>query len=172
MDPTHLHEWDPLIGLYSTKLLIGNFGKLYVSQQIFYMALRTGSDLTSWESIFTKAGITMASAKVYVSQQIFYKPSMWFRYVDDLFVLRPHQKDVQTLLNHVKSIRPSILPFLDVLVARTEQGFRSSVYRKPTFTGQYLNFNSYHPYNVKKGTVRCLQHRVTDISCDTDADQE
>ena len=29
------------------------------------MALRTGSDLTGWESIFTNAGITMASAKVY-----------------------------------------------------------------------------------------------------------
>ena len=29
------------------------------------MALRTGSDLTDWESIFTNAGITTASAKIY-----------------------------------------------------------------------------------------------------------
>ncbi len=29
------------------------------------MALRTGSDLIGWESIFTNAGITMTSAKVY-----------------------------------------------------------------------------------------------------------
>ena len=64
------------------------------------------------------------------------------------------------------------LPFLDVLVTRTEQGFRSSVYRKPTFTGQYLNFNSHHPYTVKKGIVRCLQHRAKTISSDTDAYQE
>ena len=63
------------------------------------------------------------------------------------------------------------LPFLDVLVTRTEQGFRSSVYRKPTFTGQYLNFNSHHPYTVKKGIVRCLQHQAK-ISSDTDAYQE
>ena len=34
--PTHLHEWDPLIYLFSTKLLIGNFGRLYASQQKFY----------------------------------------------------------------------------------------------------------------------------------------
>ena len=99
------------------------------------------------------------------------KPSMWLRYVDDTFILWPHQEDVQILLDHVNSIRPSIqftmekeqdnkLPFLDVLVTRTEQGFRSSVYRKPTFTGQYLNFNSHHPYTVKKGIVRCLQHRA------------
>ena len=75
------------------------------------------------------------------------KPSMWLRYVDDTFILWPHQEDVQTLLDHVNSIRPSIqftmekeqddkLHFLDVLVTCTEQGFRSSVYRKPTFTGQ------------------------------------
>ena len=64
------------------------------------------------------------------------------------------------------------LPFLDVLVTHTEQGFRSSVYHKPTFTGQYLNFNSYHPYMVKKGIVCCLQHQATTISSDTDAYEE
>ena len=83
----------------------------------------------------------------------------------------------------MNSIRPSIqftlekeqdnkLPFLDLLVTRTEQGLRSSVCRKHTFTGQYLNFNSHHPYTVKKGIVRCLQHRAKTISIDTDAYQE
>ena len=46
------------------------------------------------------------------------------------------------------------------------------MYRKPTFTGQYLNFNSHHLYTVKKGLVRCLQHRAKTISSDTDAYQE
>ena len=111
------------------------------------------------------------------------KPSIWLRYVDDTFILWPHQEDVQILLDPVSSIRPSLqftmdkeldnkLPFLDVFVTRTEQGFRSSVYRKPTFTGQYLNFNSHHPYTVKKGIVRCLQHRSNTISSDNDAYQE
>ena len=110
-------------------------------------------------------------------------PSMWLRYVDDTFILWPHQEDVQILLDHVNSIRPSIqftmekkqdnkLPVLDVLLTRTEQGFRSSVYRKPTFTGQYLNFNSHHPYTVKEGIIRCLQHQAKTISSDTDAYQE
>ena len=88
------------------------------------------------------------------------KPSIWLRYTDDKFILRPHQEDVQILLDYVNSIRPSIqftmekeqdskLPFLDVFVTR-----------KPTCTGQYLNFNSNHPYTVKKGIIRCLQHRA------------
>ena len=111
------------------------------------------------------------------------KLSMWLKYVDDTFILRPHQEDVQILLDHVNSIQPSIqfmmekeqdnkIPFLDVLITHTEQGFRLSVYRKPTFTGQYLNFNSHHLYTVKKGIVCCLQHRAKTISSDTDAYQE
>ena len=111
------------------------------------------------------------------------KPSMCLRYIDVTFILWPHQENVQTLLDHVNSIRPSILftmekeqdnklPLLGVLVTRTEQGFRSSVSRKPTFTGQYLNFNSHHLYNVKKEIVRCLQNRAKAINSDTDAYQE
>ena len=67
------------------------------------------------------------------------QPSMWLRYVDDTSILWPHQEDVQTLLDHVNSIRPSIqfnmekeqdnkLLFFVVLVTCTEQRFRSSVY--------------------------------------------
>ena len=62
------------------------------------------------------------------------KPSMWLRYIDDTFILWPHQEDVKILLDHANSIRPSIqftmekeqdnkLPFLDVLVTRTEQKY-------------------------------------------------
>ena len=111
------------------------------------------------------------------------KPSMWLRYIDDTFILWPHQEDVQILLDHVNSIWPSIqftmdkeqdnkLPFLNVLVTCREQRFRSSVYCKPTFTWQYLNFNSHHSYMVKKGIVHCLQHRAKTISSDSDAYQE
>ena len=46
------------------------------------------------------------------------------------------------------------------------------MYRKPTFTGQYLNFKSHHPYTVKKGIVHCLHHQAKTISSDTDAFQE
>ena len=62
------------------------------------------------------------------------------------------------------------LPFLDVLVARAQQGFRSTVYRKPTFTRQYLN--SHLPYNVKKGIFDYQQNQAKAISSDTDAYQE
>ena len=36
------------------------------------------------------------------------KPTIWLKYVDDTFILWPHQEDVQILLDHVNSVRPSI----------------------------------------------------------------
>ena len=109
------------------------------------------------------------------------RPTMWLRYVDDTFILWPHQEDVQVLLEHVNTIRPSIqftmekekdnqLAFLDILITHTECGFKTSVYRKPTFTGQYLNFDSHHPYSVKHVIARCLQHRAQTISSDSHTD--
>lgn len=70
--------------------------------------------------------------------------------------LWPQQEAVQILLCHVISIRPSIqftmgkennnqLAFLDVLITCIVNGFKTSVYHKPTFTKQYLNFNSHYP---------------------------
>ena len=44
--------------------------------------------------------------------------------------------------------------------------------KKKKITRQYLNFNSHHPYIVKKGIVRCLQHQAKTISSDTDVYQE
>ena len=72
----------------------------------------------------------------------------------------------------MEKVQDNKLPLLDVLVTRTELGFRSSVYRKPTLTGHTSIYNSHHPYTAKKGIVRCLQHRSKTISSDTDAYQE
>ena len=36
------------------------------------------------------------------------KPFVWLRYVDGTFILWPHQEDIQILLDHMNSIRPSI----------------------------------------------------------------
>lgn len=105
------------------------------------------------------------------------KPSLWLRYVDDTFVLWPHQEDVTSLLTHLNNIEPAIqftmeresdqtLPFLDVKVQKSEQGFSTSLYHKPTSTGRYLNFESHHPNFVKKGIISCLQHRVANVSTD------
>ena len=49
------------------------------------------------------------------------------------------------------------LTFLDVLVTR-ENTFCTSLYRKPTFSGLYTNFNSFMPDTYKKGLIYTLLH--------------
>ena len=85
---------------------------------------------------------------------------------DTCCILR--KDDVDELLHHLNSIRPTIkftmeveeggsLPFLDTRVTRKEDGkLDITVYRKQTHTDRYLHFRSHHPTHVKRGTVRCL----------------
>ena len=42
------------------------------------------------------------------------------------------------------------LPFLDILISKSENDFKTSVYHKQTFSGVYSNFNSfiYDPYKI------------------------
>ena len=79
----------------------------------------------------------------------------WFRYVDD--VHSATRKDqVNKLQEHLNSTDPHIkftielpetdgLPFLDTLTKPTLNFTESAVYRKPTHTDRYLDYNSNHP---------------------------
>ena len=56
------------------------------------------------------------------------------------------------------------LSFLDVLVERVaDGGFVTNVYRKPTFTGMRLKWDSFCPVNYKIALIRCLVNRALRI---------
>ena len=48
------------------------------------------------------------------------------------------------------------MPFIDVLITRTSNGFKTSVYHKPTFSGVYSNFNSFISEEYKVGLIFTL----------------
>ena len=110
-----------------------------------------------------------------------HKPRLWLRYVDDTFVIWPHDESkLDSWLESLNNISPSIrltmekevnnkLPFLDVCVERTGNTLNTSVYRKSTHTGQYLNFKSNHPKHVKIGIAKCLFSRAEKICSTHDA---
>ena len=52
------------------------------------------------------------------------------------------------------------MPFLDVLVEKNDHEFRTSIYRKPTFTGQYIRWNSFCPMKRKTNLISTLVHRA------------
>ena len=90
------------------------------------------------------------------------KPSIWLRYIDDIFMIWNESKDkLKDFLAYINTVNPAIqfthaysfksVNFLDVLVTLTDDGTISTdSYAKPTDTHRYLNMNSCHPNHVKK----------------------
>ncbi|CAF1527863.1 unnamed protein product [Didymodactylos carnosus] len=108
------------------------------------------------------------------------KPDLFYRYVDDIFmIMHGNQKDIHSFLKFMNKIESSIkftiemqnnnkLPFLDVMVERTNTELITYVYRKPTDTGLYLRWTSNQPRNYKINLIKCLCIRAKRI-CSSDA---
>ena len=67
-------------------------------------------------------------------------------------------------LNFTHELGGKKLNFLDVSVEEKDGKYETSVYKKPTDPGVYLNFKSECPERYKEGTIRNLIHRTYKIS--------
>ena len=110
-------------------------------------------------------------------------PLVYYRYVDDCFILFNNKEECDEMFTSFNRLHPSIkftqetevnntLPFLDVLVERRNGEFVTSVYRKNTFTGQYVNFQSYCTQKRKVNLIRTLCDRAIKICSTTELDAE
>ena len=62
---------------------------------------------------------------------------------------------------------------MDIRVERLGNGhLQTSVYRKPTHTGRYLNFESNHPPSVKRSVVKSLISRTEYVSRNDGKEEE
>jgi hypothetical protein len=113
------------------------------------------------------------------------KPTHWYRYVDDTYMVWPHgEEELREFLDHVNSIHHNIkftmeveknrsLLFLDVLVSRRPDGsLGHTVYRKPTHTDLYLHAKSAHHPAQKTGVLYSLIHRARRLSDADSLDKE
>ena len=106
-----------------------------------------------------------------------HSPLMWKRFVDDTFVvIKAAHK--QELLDHINSIDHHIqftsedskqdgsMTILDMMITPKDDGrLSTTVYRKPTHTDLYLQWNSHHTISSKYSVVGTLHHRAKTICC-------
>ena len=99
----------------------------------------------------------------------------WCRYVDDTFFIHK-EVNKQGFLQHINSVDPATkftvednkedgsIPFLDTIVKPEADGTLSTtVYRKPTHTDQYLQWDSHHHLSAKFNVVHTLSHRASTV---------
>jgi len=67
-------------------------------------------------------------------------------------------------LKFTLEIGGDVLNFLDLTLIKKEGRLIFNWYRKPTFSGRFLNFHSHHPFLHKKGTIISLIDRVILLS--------
>ena len=99
------------------------------------------------------------------------KPSLYHQYVDDFFAIFGSEDECTSFLDALNSMHSALkftfekkenaqLPFLDVLVEKSNEGFLTSVFRKPTFTGQYFHWDPFGPTKRKTNLIETLVHRA------------
>ena len=116
-------------------------------------------------------GLCLANAFLCFHEQIWlndcpenFKPVYYRRYVYDTFALFRSPDHLEKFTNYLNLKHKNIkftsekesnnsLPFLDILISRSENGFKISVYHKSTFSRVYSNFNSFIRDEYKIGLV-------------------
>src|SRR5690349_7429377 len=105
------------------------------------------------------------------------KPIIYFRYIDDIFVLWPG--DTQSVIEfekYLNSLIPSIsiklkysdkeVDVLDVTISKSENRLKTKVYFKDTDTHQLLHKDSFHPRHTFSGIIKSQLIRFKRISSD------
>ena len=126
----------------------------------------------------TFANFFMAEVENRALENVNIVPSFYGRYIDDIFVICEEDellllKDEMTLISGLRfTIEKSTdnkLPFLNVLVERSGNTVKSSVFRKPTDVGRCLNALSECPDRYKVSVVKGFLFRAKKLCSDKTA---
>ena len=109
-------------------------------------------------------GIIMVELENSIVSKLNSHLQFWKRYVDDTLTI-VKEGSINHLLQQLNSFHPKIqftfeiessgrIPFLDILIIRKKSKIETTVYRKSTDTGIYLNWFSFAPNTWKRGTLK------------------
>jgi|GEM_PF-1112420 len=113
------------------------------------------------------ADLVMEDLEVTCLNNLDFSVQVFYRYVDDIFMIIPITKLNQVLTNF-NNYHPRLkftyeiehdntLNFLNTSVIRTSNNtLITNWYKKPTFSGRFINFYSSHPYVYKLNTIKTL----------------
>ena len=127
------------------------------------------------------ANIFMGYCEAQIAEECW--PMLYNRFVDDTFSVFLSEGESREFFQRLNSLHPALsftvegekdnrLPFMDVLVERVDGDFVRSVYRKPTFTGLYMRWDSFAATNHKINLIKSLTSRAKRICSPVTLDDE
>ena len=101
---------------------------------------------------------------------VHFEPRLLECYINDVFSIT-NKINTERFLTRINDTDPnirftiereheSLLPFLDVIIKREDGQTKTSVYRKPIYMDQVVNFYSHHSSASKRVVVQALMDRV------------
>ena len=101
-----------------------------------------------------------------------FKPVVYRRYVNDIFVLFKSNEHVKLFVNYMNSKHKNIkftfetedsnnFSFLNAKMTRKNKRFVTSILREATFSGVYINYDSFILETYKIGLVHTLLFRFS-----------
>ena len=123
----------------------------------------------------TFANFFMSEVENRALNNISTRPDIYARYIDDMFLLCSQStlqelKSEMTLISGLNFTFESgvdrKLPFLNVLVEKQENRFKSLVYRKPTDVGSCMNANGDTPVQYKTSVIKGFLYRARSLCSD------
>ena len=106
-----------------------------------------------------------------------FRPIYYRRYVDGIFLTFGHKNHIKKFLRYINLRHRNIhftceeesnakISFLEISRTRSNNKLVTSLYRKKTFSGIYMNYNSFLPTNYKKALINTLLFRFYNICAD------
>ena len=121
------------------------------------------------------ANLFMEDLEIRAISSAVHPPTIWKRFVDGTFVVTESSRK-EEFLEHINNMDPHIqfttedakpdgsLPFLDTIVLpQPDNSLLTSVYRKPTHTDLYLQWDSHHHLSAKYSVINTLRHRARTV---------
>ena len=168
--------------LESIKIILEN-NNFYFNDKM-YTQVRGTAMGTKFAPTYATLVLAYLEEKLYVQTEIKYGKEFaryikdnWKRFLDDCFILwtkgEDNLKTFHSILNELHSdLKFTIeysnerLPFLDVLLIKSNNRISTDIFFKETDSKQYLNFYSCHPKHTKTSIPYNLARRICTIVSD------
>ena len=122
----------------------------------------------------TLANIVMEEAETKIINELTYYIKFYYRYIDDTLICLPKNK-INDIFDKFNNIHPNLvftkensindsINFLDLNIKVENNKIVTNWYRKPIWSGRYLNFYSNHSLSNKIGIIYSLTDRAILLS--------